>query len=333
MKKQKHTLFVLSASLIGSLLMLAGCGGSDDSSTADSSTAVPTAVPESLAGTTLTFNPSISFTTETFDYVNTAPTNTGLPTEAATGTTDSQKSEDSLVITMTPDSGFWDGKPMELTLSEFMDHQNDGIIDSYFCEFVWGDVKGSADGSFDGDGPENPDYEGVVDNGDKGVVDNGDKGVVADNSGAPTVEEWNQYIVGRWILDTEDGDEDGASYAGEIVSATQITESETETEGELTFVEDTTIEYEYEWVDEMTGKITYTSTSLETVISSFGEDRYVYIEKGVITLKFTDFFNATYSNEYEETLAIKNGVPYVDYPLESGIDTGTVELVESGPAD
>lgn len=310
MKKHKHTLFVLTASLIGSLLMLTGCGGSDDSSSA-----VVAATPGSLESNTVAFNPTISFATGNFDYDNSVQNNSDLPMGTATGTFSEVLSGDSLVITMTPDNGFWEGKPIELTLSEFMDHENDGLIDSYTCAFKWGTVQGVEDGGFIGIPPANSDY----------------KGELPDFKGAPTKEEWNKYIVGKWILDTEDGDDDGASGAGQIVSATQVTESETETEGEYTYDEVSVSNYEYKQTGETTGEITYTAT--ETVTSSGASYELVWKEAGTITLTFTDFFSADYSTNYTETGPYKNGAPYDGYESDTDTETGKVEFVAFEPAD
>lgn len=313
MKKHKHTLFVLTASLIGSLLMLTGCGGSDDSSSA-----VVAATPESLNSSTVAFNPTIRFETDgSFAYDNSVQTNSALPLGTATGTFLEALSGDSLVITMTPSPGAWGDEQMTLTLSEFMDHENDGWIDSYTCAFKWGTVQGLEDGGFIGIPPANSDY----------------KGELPDPKGAPTKEEWNKYIVGKWILDTEDGDDDGASGAGKIVSATQVKESETETEGGYTYDEVSVTNYEYKQTGETTGEITYTATETVTVTSSGASYELVWEEAGTITLTFTDFFSADYSSNYTETGPYKNGAPYDGYESYTGTETGKVEFVAFEPED
>lgn len=309
MKKHKHTLFVLTASLIGSLLTLTGCGGSDDSSSA-----VVAATPESLKSSTVAFNPTISFETgDNFTYDNSVQANSDLPTGTATGTFTEELSGDSLVITMTPIAGAWGDEQMTLTLSEFMDNENDGLIDSYTCAFKWGTVQGLEDGGFIGIPPANSDY----------------KGELPDFKGAPTKEEWNKYIVGKWILDTEDGDDDGTTGAGQIVSATQMIESETETEDGYTSVEESVTNYEYKKTGETTGEITYTATETET----YSGASYELKEAGTITLTFTDFFSAVYSTNYTETGPYKNGAPYDGYESYTGTETGKVELVAFEPKD
>jgi hypothetical protein len=216
---------------------------------------------------------------------------------------------------MTPENDSWENKPMELTLSDFMDDQNDGLIDSYTCAFKYDTVEGVANGGFIGIPPTNSDY----------------KGELPDFEGAPTEAEWNKYIVGKWILDTEDFDDDGASGAGQIVSATQITESETETEGGYTSLEESVTDYEYEKLDETTGKITYTGT--DTLTSNGSSYALVWQGAGTITLTFTDFFSAEYSSDYTETGPYKDGDKYDGYHEDTGTETGKVQFVAFEPAD
>jgi hypothetical protein len=94
------------------------------------------------------------------------------------------------------------------------------------------------------------------------------------------------------------------------------------------------MDYEYEKLDETTGKITYTGT--ETVTSngaSYASNALVWKENGTITLTFTDFFSAEYSSDYTETGPYKDGDKYDGYYEDIGTETGKIQFVAFEPAD
>ena len=300
MKKQKNIKFMLTACVITSFI-LTGCGDDDNSSTAVA-TAPPAA--DALEGTTVSFNPEIEFLADGFNYSN-STAGSDLPAGVVSGTIVIEEGSDTITITMTsPDQSF-DSKDLILTMSDFYDDENDGVINRFTCAFEWGDVTGSEEARFVGVGPANPDYEGEV----------------QDFTGAPTEAEWNKYIVGRYILDTEDGYDPESG--GQVVSSTTVEESYSEPGYE----EETVTTYTYKKTGETTAEISY--TSVETGYYTEDNEKFTAVlkERGDITLTFDTFYKARYSDVWEETEYTLNGQVDPNFGTESGTDTGLVEFL------
>jgi formylglycine-generating enzyme required for sulfatase activity len=223
------------------------------------SNASPAGAPSSVAGSEITINPVIKFGVDgsTFDYDNTLATDSNFPSGTHAGTFVFRVNESTgqvfLTLTAAP---AWSEGALSLKLSGFVDEDGSGLIDTFSYTASYGAVTAGGSGEFIGGKPANP---------------NADASSIADVSGAPTVDEWNKYIVGKnmvWI-------DDEVHYVDVVGSKNYVSVNEGGDQDSGT--------YTYEKTGDKTGKITAREED--------GTGWYWEMES-IVT--FEDFFSATF---------------------------------------
>jgi hypothetical protein len=250
------------------------------------SNASPAGAPSSVAGSEITINPVIKFSVDgsTFEYDNTLATDSDLPLGPHTGVFAFRVNESTgqvfLTLTAAP---AWPAGDLSLELTGFVDEDGSGLIDTFSYTATYGAVTAGGSGEFSGGKPANP---------------NADASSIPDVSGSPTVEEWNQYIVGKNMVWYTQGDPDVTFvYVKDAVSYVATDEDGT-WHGN----------YTYDKTGDNTGKITASE-----VYSDGGR----WDMESIVT--FDDFFSAT----YQDTLN-RDTLPNGD--VENDIDSGNFRI-------
>lgn len=181
------------------MLSIIGCNDSSKiENTYSNSQQIPvsnsTATPSSLpVGTELVFNPKIIVTgVATCSYDNSSFISSKLPVTTGSvecNMTFSQSGDELNVILI--NSTLFGLNNLKLSLAGFVDKGNDGYIDQFSVAAVHGSVSVIETGQFIGS--YKPRNTSISDN------------QVTDVSGAPTVAEWNSYIVKNMIFLEDNG--------------------------------------------------------------------------------------------------------------------------------
>jgi len=168
-------------------------------------------------------------------------------------------------LTLTSTDAAFNGEPLVLTLSQCIDDEGDGLIDSFTVEAEHGTVSlPSVSGQFTGGKPANPDADPTT---------------IVDVNGSPTLDEWNKYAIGMNVVEY---DEDGDFGYWRLTSAS-------------------TYEAHYQAQDRtgrstpLNGTYTYEKTGPST--GTFTVSDAVWGAGRVVRLEFRDFFNGTWETD------------------------------------
>jgi len=268
--KRLTSVLALSALLLFPVV-LQSCGGSSSGG----SSAVVASVPSSLTGSTIVFNPEIRFISASrFEYDNTLSNISALPPGRQEGDYDlvSGPGDDEITVTLNIDDH---DTPIILTLSGFLDNEDDGDTDSFDYHVSYDGEDQSGGGIFVSGNPANENSDSTEDAGT-----------------APTVDEFNQYAVGRHLeLDGDDG------YRHFLITGTNSYEHHSDGQvGTYTYAK--------------TGDDTGEFTTMESGPWEEDGETGTYTEDQTITVTFDSFFSGSYSSNSSESGFTDGDGPY-----------------------
>ena len=275
-----------------SCIILFSYGCVDDGVTNNGTASFEASTPTTLStGTEIAFNPKITVTgPSACTYDNTVNTDSKLP--ATTGAEDCNmtfsSSGSNLTVTIVNLSLFG-ADNLVITLNGFVDKGGDGHTDQFSVTAETGATATTgatsvvATGQFVG--TQKPRNENVSEED------------VVDTSGAPTKEQWDSYIVGNILYQTDsDGDSHLVEFSASSGTYTNIhVPSESDSGGSDSGVIES---YTYEKTGSTTGLLKFNDTWTNSSDNSSWEGRQS------IELTFTSFYSGKYKqiSDYEKNL-------------------------------